>query len=59
MFRLPYKVPDTLRNTIILKRKQIFEFNFMSLKLKIVLKDFLFVLNQYLHGFISTRTIVP
>ena len=31
----------------------------MDLKLKIVLKDSLFILNQYLHGLISTGTIVP
>ena len=59
MFGLPYKVPDTFRNVIVPKRKQIFEFNFVDLKLKIVLKDSLFILNQYLHGFISTGTIVP
>ena len=58
MFGLPYKVPDTRRNAVIPKRKQIFEFNFMPLKLKIVLKDSLFILNQYLHRFISTGTIV-
>ena len=59
MFGLLYKEPDTLRNAIVPKRKQIFEFNFMGLKLKIVLKDSLFILNQYLHGFIPTGTIVP
>ena len=58
-FNCPTKVPDTLRNTIIPKRKQIFEFNFMPLKLKIVLKDSLLIANQYFHGFISTGTIVP
>ena len=59
MFGLPYKIPDTLRNAIIPKRKQIFEFIFIPLKLKIVLKDSLFILNYYLHGFISTGTILP
>ena len=61
MFGLPYKVPDTLQNAIFPKWKQIFEFNFMPLKLKIALKDSLFktLSNQYLHVFISTATIVP
>ena len=59
MFGLPYKIPDTLRNVIIPKRKHIFGFNFIPLKLKIVLKDSLFILNQYLHGFISTGAILP
>ena len=31
----------------------------MPLKLKIVLEDSLFILNQYLQGFISKGTIVP
>ena len=53
------EVPDTVRNDIIPKRKQIFEFNFMPLKLKIVLEDSLFILNQYLQRFISKGTIVP
>ena len=57
MLVLPYKVPDTLQNPIILKQKQILESTFMPLKLKIVSKDSLFILNQYLNGFISTRTI--
>ena len=59
MFGLPYKVPDTLRNAIIPKRKQIFGFNFVPLKLNVVLKDSHFIINQYLHGFISTGTILP
>ena len=56
MFGLSYKVADTPRNAIIPKRKQVFGFNFMLLKLKIVLKVSLFILNQYLHEFISTGT---
>ena len=51
---LPYKVPDTLRNAVIPKRKQIFEFNFMLLKLKMVLKDSLFILiNIYMDLFLQ------
>ena len=45
IFGLPYKVPDTHQNAIIPKRKNIFEFTFMPLKKKIVLKDSLFILN--------------
>ena len=41
------------------EQKQIFEFNFMPLKLKIVLEDSFFILNQYLQRFISKGTIVP
>ena len=54
MFVLPYKVLDTLRNAIIIpKREHIFEYNFMPLKLKIVLKDSLFLINIYMDLFLQ------